>query len=51
MSPIVIQGNTLLGAALSGAYAVGKMYRQGKVEEDKIKQMPSFFYWQITKGQ
>ncbi len=47
---IFTQGNTLVTAA--AIYAAAKaieMYKQDKAEEDKIKQLPSFFYWNVVR--
>ncbi len=46
----VTQGNTLVTAAsIYAATEVAKMYKEEKAEEDKIKQLPSFFYWELTR--
>jgi hypothetical protein len=50
VSTIITQGNTLVSAA--AIYATTKaleMYKRDKAEEDKIRQLPSFFYWKVTR--
>ncbi len=48
---ILTNGNTLLAATTAfTTMAALKTYKQDKVEEDKIKQSPSFFYWQATRS-
>jgi len=45
----VTQGNTLVTAAtILAAIEMAKTYKQEKGEEDKVKALPSFFYWQAT---
>jgi hypothetical protein len=46
----VTQGNNLVtAAAIYAATEVAKMYKLEKAEEDKVKQLPSFFYWELTR--
>lgn len=50
VSTIITQGNTLVSAA--AIYATTKaleMYKKDKAGEDKIRQLPSFFYWEVTR--
>ncbi|MEO8611590.1 MAG: hypothetical protein ABI690_27070 [Chloroflexota bacterium] len=49
MGTILTKGNTLVTA--TSLYAMTealKMYKEGKSEEAKAKQLPSFFYWQVA---
>lgn len=46
---LISQGNTVISAALIlSAVEALKQYKQDKVQEDRIKQMPGFFYWQLV---
>ncbi len=46
----VTQGNTILTAAtIYAATKVAETYKLEKAEEDKVKQLPSFFYWELTR--
>jgi hypothetical protein len=46
---IVTGGNTLVTAsAILAATQSIKMYKETKQEEDKLKRLPSYFYWQAT---
>lgn len=50
VSTIITQGQTLVSAV--AIYAMTEalmMYKQDKTEEDKIRQLPSFFYWKVTR--
>jgi hypothetical protein len=50
ISTIVTQGNTLIGAAaILAASKALEMYKKDKAEEEKIRELPSFFYWQVTR--
>lgn len=45
---IVTQGNTLiLSASVLAGVKILEMYKDLKSEEDKIQQLPSFFYWEV----
>jgi hypothetical protein len=47
----ITKGSTLVtAAALVAASEIAKMYKQEKAEEDKVQQLPSFFYWEVIKG-
>jgi len=47
---VLTQEKTLIGAAilLAGTKLID-LYKQNKEQEDKIKQLPSYFYWQVTR--
>ena len=50
VATFMTQGNTLVtAAAIIAAAEIAKMYKQEKAEEDKIQQLPSFFYWEVIK--
>jgi hypothetical protein len=49
---ILTKGDTLVTAtSLFAMTEALKMYKEGKAEEAKAKQLPSFFYWQATHRQ
>jgi len=51
VATFITQGNSLVTAATILAVTEAlKMYKQDKTEEDKIKQLPSFFYWELVRG-
>jgi hypothetical protein len=46
----ITQGNNLVtAAAILAAAKVAEMYKLDKAQEDEIKQLPSFFYWDATQ--
>lgn len=54
-SYILTHENSLVAAAATLALVYGgteavKQYKQDKAEEDKLREMPSFFFWQATHG-
>ena len=50
ITTIVTGGNTLLTiATIATAARALDSYKQEMAEQDKIRQMPSYFYWKLTK--
>lgn len=50
ISTIITQGNTLIGAAaILAASKALEMYKKDKAQEEEVKELPSFFYWQVTR--
>jgi len=50
LSTIITRGNTLISAAaIYAATEALKMYKRDKAEEDKVRELPSFFYWELTR--
>ena len=50
-STMVTHGHTLVtAAAIVAASQAMTHYRQEKTEPDQIRQHPSFFYWEVTRG-
>jgi hypothetical protein len=46
----VTEGETLLTVAtIYAATEYAKVYKQVKAEEDKVRQLPSFFYWELAR--
>lgn len=48
-STIITQGSTLAGAALASVLGL-ELFKKAMAADDELRQLPSFFYWELTKA-